>query len=145
MVAASFFIFVLASAAAPEAIERCRAAHSGDSTAHIACLETALRNQQTAVAEEEIGLDQVKARERARSDEIELIHIEIVSIAYDSRGRGVFRTTSGQVWQETETIERRPRLSPAKTHIARIEHGKFGGYRMYVDGIRWMFKVERLE
>lgn len=92
-----------------------------------------------------MGLDQVKQRERARGEGIDPVKVRIVSVAYDGRQRGVFRTEDGHVWRETESIERRPRLSAAKQYAARIERGKMGGYRMYVDGIRWMFKVERLE
>ena len=138
-----------------DAVESCRAIHARDSAAHIACLEDALRQQAaTKPADanpaetnpvEEIGLDQVISRERARGDGPKPVAIHIISVTYDGRERGTFRTADGQVWRETELLDRRPRLSPSKRYTARIERGMVGGYRMYVDGIRWMYKVERLE
>lgn len=134
-----------ADAPAPAAIERCRAAHAGDSAAHIACLENALRNAGAAPGSA-VGLDQVKQRERAQQDAPQPVaDVRIVSVAYDARGFGTFRTADGQVWRETEAGKRKPRLSDQDQYAARIEHGRVGGYRMYVDGIKWMFKVERLE
>jgi hypothetical protein len=134
-----------ADAPAPAAIERCRAAHAGDSAAHIACLENALRNAGAAPGSE-VGLDQVKQRERAQEDAPQPVSdVRIVGVDYDSRGFGTFRTADGQVWRETEAGKRKPRLAQGSQYAARIEHGKVGGYRMYVDGIKWMFKVERLE
>jgi hypothetical protein len=90
-------------------------------------------------------MEQVEARERTREDGPKPVAIQIVSVSYDARERGTFRTADGQIWRETETLDRRPRLSASKQYAARIERGVVGGYRMYVDGIRWMYKVERLE
>lgn len=145
--ACPILLLVLASAApAPaEAVERCRAAHAADPAAHIACLEDALRNRGKPQPAEEIGQDQIKARERASADVVETVQIQIVSVEYDARGRGTLRTAEGQVWRETELIDRRPRLSTTQEYKARIERGMLGGYRLYVDGVRWMYKVERLE
>jgi len=146
----SILIFVLASTPPPAAaVERCRAAHQADPTLHIACLEAALQGQPAAKPASnpavEIGMDQVQARERASADAPQLVAVQIVGVSYDARERGTFRTADGQVWRETELLERRPRLSTSKQYTARIERGVVGGYRMYVDGIRWMYKVERLE
>jgi hypothetical protein len=142
----SILIFVLASMPPPaEAIERCRAAHQADPGLHIACLEDALRNKPPAKPAVEIGMEQIEARERASADAPQHVSVRIVGISYDARERGTFRTADGQVWRETELLDRRPRLSPSKQYTARIERGVVGGYRLYVDGIRWMYKVERLE
>lgn len=150
----SILIFVLASTPLPaEAIERCRATHQADPALHIACLEAALQGQPAAKPAAkpaanpavEIGMDQVQARERASADAPQLVAVQIVGVSYDARERGTFKTADGQVWRETELLERRPRLSSSKQYTARIERGVVGGYRMYVDGIRWMYKVERLE
>lgn len=146
----SILVFVLASTSPPaEAIERCRAAHQADPGLHIACLEAALQGQApqkpAAKPAVEIGMDQIQARERASADAPRLVAVEITGVSYDARGRGTFRTADGQVWRETELLERRPRLAASKQYAARIERGAVGGYRLYVDGIRWMYKVERLE
>lgn len=141
-------LVLVATAASPEAVERCRSAHSDDPAAHIACLEAALRAPEAVRApdaEDEMGLDQIKQRKRVRGEGNDPIKVEIVSVSYDGRQRGVFHTAGGQVWRETDTAESRPRLSASKQYSARIVRGSFGGYRMYVDGIRWMYKVERLE
>lgn len=144
MIASSLVFLVLADAAGPAAIERCRSAHAGDAAAHVACLENALRRGQ-AEPDEQVGLDQVKQRKRDRGEGPPPAVVRIVSISYDARGFGTIRTEDGQVWRETDAGKSRPRLAPGTTYTARIEHGRIGGYRMYVDGIRWMYKVERLE
>jgi hypothetical protein len=145
MIATSLLILALGSqGTAPPAIERCRSAHAGDAAAHIACLENALRSR-SADVDEQVGLDQVKQRERDRGEGPPPAKVRIVSIGYDSRGFGTFRMADGQVWRETEANKRRPELAPGGQYDARIEHGRVGGYRMYVDGIRWMYKVQRLE
>ena len=148
LVAVALYLSTAAAAAdapVPAAIERCRAAHAGDSAAHIACLENALRNAGAAPGSA-VGLDQVKQRERAQKDAPQPVsEVRIVSVAYDARGFGTFRTADGQVWRETEAGKRKPRLAEGSQYAARIEHGRVGGYRMFVDGIKWMFKVERLE
>jgi hypothetical protein len=133
------------SAPAAGAIERCRAAHARDPAAHIACLEDALGGADAAPVEQ-VGLDQVKRRERAGGDTPRPVsNVEIVAVSYDARGFGTFRTADGQVWKETEAGKRKPRLTADRKYTVRIEHGMLGGYRMFVDGIKWMFKVERLE
>jgi len=58
---------------------------------------------------------------------------------------GVFRLDNGQVWRETEKSPRHKRLQPDQQYRVRIERAKIGKYRMYVDGVRWMFKIERLK
>ena len=139
-------MIVLATAASPQAdpVSTCRAAHADDAVAHIACLEEALRSQSTAPPAG-LGSDQVQSRERARSGVAERVTVQIVSVAYDAVEKGTFRTSNGQVWRETEVTPKRYRLSTAREYKARIERGAFGGYRMYVDGVKWMLKIERLE
>jgi hypothetical protein len=144
MIASSLVFLVLADAAEPTAIERCRSAHAGDAAAHVACLENALRREQ-GEPDRQAGLDQVRQRERDRGEGPPPVLVRIVSISYDARDLGTIRTEDGQVWREIEAASRRPRLEPGTRYTARIERGRVGGYRMYVDGIRWMYKVERLE
>lgn len=144
MIATSLVLLLLADPAATAAIERCRASHAGDAPAHVACLENALRRAGTEPGQQ-VGIDQVRQRERERGEGPPPAVVRIVSISYDARGFGTIRTEDGQVWRETETGKRRPQLEPGTQYTARIERGRVGGYRMYVDGIRWMYKVERLE
>lgn len=146
MTASILLILALGSsdAAEPEAIGRCRARHAAEAAAHIACLENALRSR-AAQQDAQIGLEQVRQRERDRGDGPPPAVVRIVSISYDARDLGTFQTEEGQVWRETEAHARRPRLTPGTPYTARIERGRVGGYRMYVDGVRWMYKVERLE
>lgn len=146
MITATLLVVAASTAASStDAINRCRAAHATDPVAHVACLENALR-QGSAQPTAQVGLEQIKTRERIQGDVPKPVsNVEIVSVTYDARGFGTLRTADGQVWRETEAGTRKPRLSPDRTYRARIEHGKVGGYRMYVDGIRWMYKVERLE
>jgi len=144
MIASSIVFLLLADPVAAAAIERCRSAHAGDAAAHIACLENALRRED-AEPGTQVGLDQVRQRERERGEGPPPAQVRIVSISYDARDFGTIRTEDGQVWRETEAGSRRPRLDPGTQYTARIERGRVGGYRMYVDGVRWMYKVERLE
>lgn len=91
------------------------------------------------------GVEQVRARQPVGDASPEKAAVRIASVAYNARGRGTFTMADGQVWRETETTPERHRLPPDREYAARIEPGRFGGYRMYVDGVRWMYKVERLK
>lgn len=132
----------------------CRAAYADDPPAHIACLESALREQSGAEAPTEtatdqpsgLGSDQLIQKERTKADApAEQATFLIVAATYDARGLGVFRLENGQVWREIEISPRQKRLQPDQQYQARIERAKIGSFRMYVDGIRWMFKIERLK
>lgn len=170
------------AAAAPDPIVACRDAHAGDSAAHIACLEQALRAAGvsrsgattpgvTAPAAAQValpagapvaapaaaaaaaavpqptglGAEQAKARQRAPEQPMEQVAVRVVSAGYNSSGLGVFTLADGQVWRETVAAPDRHRLRAGREYAGRIERGSLGGYRMYVDGVKWMFKVERLK
>jgi len=184
-----FFATVLLSslaataAAAPDPIAACRDAHAGDSAAHIACLEQALRAAGASQARNTtpsravpagtqvappaampaaapvaapaaaaavpqptgLGAEQAKARQRAPDQPTEQVAVRVVSVGYNSSGLGVFTLADGQVWRETVATPDRHRLRAGREYAAHIERGTIGGYRMYVDGVKWMFKVERLK
>lgn len=90
-----------------------------------------------------MGAEQVRAAEDDAADEELVLHI--VGTSYNSRGLGTFRTEEGQVWRETTPSPERRRLEPDEQYTARIVRSKFGGYRMHVDGVKWMKTVERIE
>jgi hypothetical protein len=145
----------------------CRQAHAADPPAHIACLEAALRRytgteapaaEASAAAPaavpaaaaadqpEGLGSEQVLQTQRARGDTPpEQATVSIVSATYNAQELGIFRLADGQVWRETEPTPRHQRLQPGRQYRARIERGAIGGYRMYVEGVRRMLKVERLQ
>jgi len=132
----------------------CRSAYADDPPAHIACLEAALNepcsaDSPTLKGEDQptgLGSDQLIQKQRAKPDApVEQETFLIVSTTYDTQGLGVFRLDNGQVWRETEKSPRNKWLKPDQQYNARIERAKIGNYRMYVDGVRWMFKVERLK
>lgn len=157
--------------AGDDPVAACRTAHGGDPPAHIACLERALRGQSATAAPESVvapepatrpetvtpgkqaaspapvglGSEQVRARAQDPQAAPERQAVRIVSWAYNSDGRATFHMADGQLWRETEATPERQRLRPGREYDARIEPGKLRGYRMYVDGVRWMFKVERLK
>ena len=170
------------AAAAPDPIDACRDSHAGDSAAHIACLEQALRavgvSQPSGTAPDRaapaappaavaaavpaaapaaapavaaapqpagLGAEQAKARQRAPEQPMEQVAVRVVSVGYNSSGLGVFTLADGQVWRETVAAPDRHRLRAGREYAGRIERGSIGGYRMYVDGVKWMFKVERLK
>jgi hypothetical protein len=93
-----------------------------------------------------LGAEQAAARRRAKAPEgaEEAARVRIVEFRYTLAGIGVFRMADGQVWQETVASPARVHLKPGKEYEATIERGTLGGYRMYVEGVRWMHKVERL-
>lgn len=137
----------VAAMAADDPVGRCRAQHSSDPPAHIACLERALGAPAPAapavVPTEALGAEQVRAK---RDDpEQAVVAVQITSATYGANGLGTFTMADGQVWRETEQTPERQRLAKSKQYTARIERGSFGGYRLYVDGIRRMMKIERLQ
>jgi len=170
------------ASAGTDPIAECRARHGGEPTAHIACLEDALRARvQTPAASSSpgtaaarpavdtttagaaavaaaavtvpaaspgptgLGAEQAKARQRPLDAPPERVDVRIVSSGYSYEGLGTFRMSDGQVWRETTPAPQRHRLKPAQQYPARIETSKLGGYRMYVEGRTWMYKVERLK
>lgn len=159
------------ASAGTDPIAVCRTAHAGDSAAHIACLEDALRASgaapsavaRTAPAAEVpaavsaapaaaatptpsgLGAEQAKARQRSPDAPTEQAATRIVAVRYTASGLGLFTMADGQVWLETVATPERHHLEPGREYAARIERGKVGGYRMYVEGVKWMHKVERLK
>jgi len=163
-------IVLVGSIAAADPVDDCRAAHAGDSAAHIACLEAALRARaaapprQAATVETSsaapsaaapagsvqpsagLGAEQVMAPRQANQDSpAEQVAARIVSIRYTAGGLGVFMMADGQVWQETERAPDHLRLQAGTEYDALIKRGAVGGYRMYIPGVRWMYKVRRLQ
>lgn len=138
-----------AALAGEDPISACRQAHGDDPPAHIECLERALSSQGAGPPAQEpskadnsveLGAEQVTKARRAT----EAVDVQIVSLAYNSEGRGVFDMADGQQWRETERAPVRERLKVDRQYTARIQRGTVGGYRMYVDGVRRMIKVERV-
>jgi len=172
---------VAVASAHADPITDCRAAHAGNSAAHIACLEDALRATGTASAPKMpaakaapvaevpaavpaataaatavpaaavtpppagLGAEQAKARQRSPDAAMEQAAVRIVAVRYTASGLGLFSMADGQVWLETVATPERHHLEPGREYTARIERGKVGGYRMYVEGVKWMHKVERLK
>ena len=104
--------------------------------------ETAARSQPIPTG---LGAEQVPALQPAPASPAEQVAtVRISSTHYNAAGLGVFTMADGQVWQETERAPLRLRLEPGREYVARIERGKIAGYRLYVDGANWMYKVKRL-
>ena len=134
-----------------DAVAACRLAHSTDPAAHIACLEEALNRggakPSSAVPKTSApaGLGAENLRDQRPAEHDEPVTVQITTATYGIDGRGVFKMSDGQVWRETETTPANQRLAPDKPYSGRIERGTMRGYRMYVDGIRRMIKVERIK
>ena len=92
-----------------------------------------------------LGAEQAKARQRPLDAPPERSDVRIVSSSYNSEGLGTFRMADGQVWRETTPAPQRHKLKPGQEYAGRIETSKIGGYRLYVEGRTWMYKVERLK
>lgn len=159
-----------AAQAADDPVSRCRDAHGGDAPAHIACLESALRADAAGVTTNKrsptaafapapavpspaavasaptgLGAEQAKARQKPLDAAPESVEVKIISTSYNVAGLGIFRMADGQVWRETTPTPARHHLDPQREYAAHIEKSRLGGYRLYVDGVRWMHKVERLQ
>jgi hypothetical protein len=145
------FIFLHAalaySAADPSAaIAACRANYADHPPDHVACLERELRalsGKREEAAPASLGAEQV--RSNRPKDTIEEVTVQIANASYGFDGMGLFRMADGQVWKSTESTPREQRLEPGRSYEARIERGKLGGYRMYVEGGRRMIKVMRTQ
>ncbi len=151
--AAILLVAALPAAASDDPVVRCRAAYDADPAAHIRCLEAALQapaapaTDTTTTAAKSLGVEQAQSRKRAAEPlaAAEKVAVRIVEVRYNAAGLGVFRMADGQVWQETVATPARLHLQPGKEYDAAIERGSLGGYRMHVDGVRWLHKIERLE
>jgi hypothetical protein len=135
---------VMPALAANDAVNACRTAHAGDPAAHIDCLEAALEKRE-ASKPASLGAEQVAARKRIREEPAEPVTVQIASASYNALGIGTFRMEDGQVWRETEASPERRRLKPGTAYTAQIMPGRISGYRMHVEGVRWMKKVQRVE
>jgi len=144
----------LAQAAGPDPAQQCRQAHAADPQAHIACLEQALKAYSTSTPEQNasaeaatvLGSEQVQQKQRASGKVVEQPEtVRIVESRYNSAELGFFKLDNGQIWGETEESPYHLRLKPSQTYVAVIERGTLGGYRMYVEGIKRMLKVERIK
>jgi uncharacterized protein YggE len=70
------------------------------------------------------------------------VTVEIVAAIYDSTGRGRFTTAAGTLWREVVPTPLQQRLKNGRTYRGTITAGVFGGYRMEVEGIPRILKVE---
>ena len=135
------------SAAGPEsAAADCRAKYAEDPKEHIACLERALHAHAGTPqegAQSTLGAEQL--RTKPQRETVERVTVEIQDVSYGYEGLALFRMTDGQVWKATESTPREQRLESGKSYTARIERGKLGGYRMYIDGVPRMIKVRRMQ
>lgn len=143
-------------------VAECRQAHADNPTAHIACLEQALNLRQDATGltpttaapakaagsepASALGSEQVLQKQRISGEVSEQPEsVRIVASRYDSTELGLFKLANGQIWRETEETPYHLRLKPGQSYEAIIERGKLGGYRMQIDGIKRMLKIERLK
>jgi hypothetical protein len=92
-----------------------------------------------------LGAEQAKAQQRGPSGAPESVAVRIVGVRYNTEGIGYFTMADGQLWTETVRSPERVHLDADKEYDARLEASKIGGYRLYVDGVRWMHKVKRLK
>lgn len=132
---------------AADPVADCRARHAEHPPEHIACLERelrALRDLRAAgqeAAPSSLGTEQLRTN-RPR-ETVEPVTVQIENVTYGFDGMGLFRMTDGQVWKAMESTPPERRLDPDRSYAARIERGKLGGYRMYIDGVPRMIKVMR--
>lgn len=143
-----FLFAVLAHSAADpgDAIANCRARYAEHPPEHVACLERELQAQRATPKEgAPLSLGAEQLRTKPSQETVEQATVAIENVTYGFDGRGLFRMTDGQVWKGTESTPQEQRLDPGKSYAGRVERGKLGGYRMYVDGVPRMIKVVRIQ
>lgn len=138
-----FLYAVLAHSAADPgaAIADCRARYAEQPPEHIACLERALGGARQEVAPPGLGAEQLPTKRAPET--VDQATVTIANVSYGFDGMGLFRMADGQVWKAIESTPREQRLEPGRSYAARIERGKLGGYRMYIDGAPRMIRVMR--
>lgn len=73
------------------------------------------------------------------------LQVEVVAAVYDSTGRGRFTTASGTVWREVVPAPSDQRLRPGRRYRGTITLGLFSGYRMQLEGVPRILKVEPVD
>ena len=71
--------------------------------------------------------------------------VEVVAAVYDATGRGRFTTATGTVWREVVPAPADQRLRPGRRYRGTITLGIFSGYRMQLEGVPRILKVEPAE
>jgi len=124
------------------------AAPSADPDPPPAIVSTAPIVTSTATAEEQFGLEDVKAEaapkaEETKQEELESIRATIVSAWATQDGRFAARLDNGQVWRETERT-RRMRVPKEGSSVV-ISKGRLGGYKMKIGNDNRISAVRRTE
>lgn len=164
LISCLLFLVVLPAWSGSDPVQACRDQHPEEAEAHIACLESAVTellgkhaNQPGSgqgIASKEppenenptgLGAEQLRAAPTPEEAAIDSEQVRIISARYNAEGIGTFRMENGQVWRETMAAPKRWRLAANSEYEARIERGTLGGYRLYVDGIRGMLTVRRIQ
>ena len=73
------------------------------------------------------------------------LEVEVVAAVYDATGRGRFTTATGTVWREVVPAPADQRLRPGRRYRGTITLGIFSGYRMQLEGVPRILKVEPAE
>jgi len=132
------------SAADPgAAIAECRARYAEQPAEHIACLERELRAHGAPLAKSAPSLGSEQLRTKRPPETVDQASVAIENVSYGFDGKGLFSMTDGQVWKAVESTPPEQRLEPGKRYAGRIERGKLGGYRLYVEGTPRMVRVTR--
>jgi hypothetical protein len=97
-----------------------------------------------AAAQDTTSTGQPAARESTRepAEESKALPVDIIAAAYDSTGRGRFTTSTGTIWREIVPTPARQRLREGRRYTGSIALGIFGGYRLELDGVPRILKVE---
>lgn len=160
----ALLLFSTHANASDDPVNRCRATHADDAQGRIACLEAALialvgnthREATTHAADDPdlpsgLGAEQVIARlpaelkAKSEKQEPEIAQLKIKEIVYDNGRRAIFFMDNGQVWRESSADRPGGRLRTNREYVAEIKRSGFGGYRMNIDGVRRLLKVERVQ
>lgn len=112
--------------------------------AEVLAIAAAKENQRAAATTvpSSAAVDKDSTSTSAAVESVPAVAVEIVAATYDSTGRGRFTTAAGTLWREVVPTPAQQRLKNGRTYRGSITAGIFGGYRMELEGIPRILKVE---
>lgn len=99
----------------------------------------------TAIASASAGVPGETATAPRQDPAPQPLAVEVVAAVYDATGRGRFTTATGTVWREVVPAPADQRLRPGRRYRGTITLGIFSGYRMQLEGVPRILKVEPSE
>lgn len=98
-----------------------------------------------AAPQDQQAAQQTRQTASPDDDSSAALTVEVIAATYDASGRGRFTTSTGTSWRETVPTPAEQRLKNGRKYTGTITLGVFGGYRMQLNGVPRILKVEPVE